>query len=68
MKLADIPLGSDLAYRRAAKTLSEEFDLALETCRSLYGIEPEKLLLLMAETPDWSVFLEEEDEGENEEC
>jgi hypothetical protein len=61
MKLADIPPGSDLAYRRAAKLIAEQIDFELETCQRLFGTEPGKVLELLATTPDWTVFLEEGD-------
>lgn len=61
MKLSDILPGSDLAYRRAAKLVAEQVEFELETCRQLYGTEPEKVLELLATTPDWSVFLDDED-------
>ena len=60
MKLSDIPPGSDLAYRRAAKLITEQIEFELETCRQLYGTEPERVLDLLASTPDWTVFLEDE--------
>jgi hypothetical protein len=44
MKLADIPPGSDLAYRCAAKLIAEQIDFELETCRRLFGTEPGKVL------------------------
>lgn len=59
MKLADIPPGSELACRRAAKQIAEQVEFELETCRRLFGTEPEKVLELLANTPDWKVFLEE---------
>lgn len=62
MKLADIPPGSDLAYRCAAKLIAEQIEFELETCRQLFGIEPEKVIELLAQTPDWSVFFEDEDQ------
>jgi len=37
MKLSDIPPGSELAYRRAAKLIAEQIEFELETCRQLYG-------------------------------
>ena len=61
MKLADIPPGSDIAYRSAAKMIAEQVEFELETCRRLLGTEPEKVLELLANTPDWSVFLDDED-------
>ncbi|MGH7744928.1 MAG: hypothetical protein ACREQ5_09010 [Candidatus Dormibacteria bacterium] len=61
MKLADIPRGSDLAYRRAAKLIAEQVEFELETCRRLFGTEPEQVLDLLAKTPDWTVFLDDED-------
>ena len=61
MKLADIPPGSDVAYRSAAKLIAEQVEFELETCRRLLGTEPEKVLELLANTPDWSVFLDDED-------
>lgn len=61
MRLADIPPGSDLAYRRAAKMISEQIEFELEVCRSMYGTEPEKVLELLATTPDWSIFSEDGD-------
>ena len=59
MKLSDIPHGSDLASRRAAKLIAEQIEFELETCRQLYGTEPERVLDLLANTPDWTDFLEE---------
>lgn len=61
MKLTDIPPGSDIAYRRAAKLIAEQVEFELETCRRLFGTEPDKVLEVLANTPDWSVFLDEED-------
>jgi len=61
LKLADIPPGSDIAYRSAAKIVAEQVEFELETCRRLLGTEPEKVLELLANTPDLSVFLEDED-------
>lgn len=61
MKLADITPGSDLAYHRAAKLIAEQIEFELETCRRLFGTEPEKVLELLATTPDWTVFLGDED-------
>lgn len=61
MKLADIPKGSDIAYRRAAKMIVEQIDFELETCMRLFGTEPERVLELLAKTPDWTVFLDEDD-------
>lgn len=63
MKLADIPPGSDLAYRCAAKLIAEQIEFELETCRRLLGTNPEKVLDLLAKTPDWTVFFDNEDEG-----
>jgi hypothetical protein len=60
MKLADIPPGSDLAYRCAAKMIAEQVEFELEPCRPLLGAEPEKVLELFANTPDRTVFLEDE--------
>ncbi|MGB2890872.1 MAG: hypothetical protein WBC04_24535 [Candidatus Acidiferrales bacterium] len=62
MKLADIPPGSELAYRRAAKQIVEQVEFELETCQQLFGTEPDKVLDLLANTPDWTVFLEDEDQ------
>jgi hypothetical protein len=61
MKLADIPPSSDLAYRCAAKLIAEQIDFELETCRRLFGTEPGKVLELLAATPDWAVFLHDDD-------
>jgi hypothetical protein len=61
MKLANIPKGSDIAYRRAAKIIVEQIDSELELCTQLFGTEPEKLLELLANTPDWAVFLDQDD-------
>lgn len=61
MKLADIPRGSDLAYRSAAKLIAEQVEFELETCRRLFGTQPERVLELLANTPDWTVFLDDED-------
>lgn len=60
MKLTQIPPGSDLAYRSAAKLIAEQVEFELETCRRLLGTKPEKVLELLANTPDWSVFLEDD--------
>jgi hypothetical protein len=60
MKLADIPPGSDIAYRSAAKIVAEQVEFELETCRRLLGTEPDKVLELLASTPDWGVFLDDE--------
>lgn len=35
MRLADIPSGSDIAYRCAAKVIAEQVDFELETCRRI---------------------------------
>ena len=61
MKLSDIPPGSDLAYRRAAKHIAEQIEFELETCRQIYDTEPERVLDLLANTPDWTDFLEEDE-------
>ena len=61
MKLADIPRGSELAYQRAAKLIAEQIEFELETCRRLFGTDPERVLELLANTPDWTVFLDDED-------
>jgi hypothetical protein len=61
MKLSDILPGSDLAYRRAAKLIAEQVEFELETCRQLYGTEPERVLDLLASTPDWTDLLEEDE-------
>ena len=61
MKLADISPGSNVAYRSAAKIISEQVEFELETCRRLLGTEPDKVLELLTNTPDWSVFLDDED-------
>jgi hypothetical protein len=61
MKLADILPGSDIAYRCAAKQIAEQVEFELETCRRLLGTEPEKVLELLANTPDWSVFLDDDE-------
>ena len=60
MKLADISPGSDVAYLSAAKIIAEQVEVELETCRRLLGTEPDKVLELLANTPDWSVFLDDE--------
>lgn len=62
MKLADIPPGSELAYCRAAKLIAEQVEFELETCRRLFGTEPEKVLELLANTPDWTIFMEDDDQ------
>jgi hypothetical protein len=62
MKLADIPPGSELAYRCAAKQIVEQVEFELETCQLLLGTEPAKVLDLLANTPDWTVFLEDGDQ------
>lgn len=61
MKLADIPRGSELAYQRAAKLIAEQVEFELETCRRLFGTDPERVLELLANTPDRTVFLDDED-------
>jgi hypothetical protein len=61
MKISLIPRGSELAYSRAAKLLAEQIEFELETCRQMYGTEPEKVLDLLAKTPDWAVFLNDVD-------
>ena len=61
MKLSDIPPGSDLAYRRAAKLIAEQIEFELETCRQLYGTEPARVLDLLGNTPNWKDFLEEDE-------
>jgi len=62
MKLADIPRGSPLAYRCAAKQVVKDFEFALETCSILLGTEREKLIDLLASEADWSVFLLDEED------
>lgn len=62
MKLADIPPGSEIAYRRAAKLIAEQVEFELETCRRLLGTEPEKVLELLASTPDWTAFLDDDEQ------
>jgi hypothetical protein len=62
MKLADIPPGSELAYRSAAKQIAQQLEFELETWRQVLGTEPEKVLELLAQTPDWTVFFEDEDQ------
>ena len=62
MKLADIPRGSELAYRCAAKQVAEQVEFELETCQQLLGTEPEKVLELLANTLDWTIFLEADDQ------
>jgi hypothetical protein len=62
MKLADIPRGSEIAYRCAAKQIAEQIEFELETCRRLLGTEPAKVLELLAITPDWTIFLEDDDQ------
>ena len=61
MKLCNISRGSHSAYRCAAKIIAEQIAFELETCRQLLGTEPAKVLELMANTPDWTTFLEDED-------
>src|SRR5260370_30557992 len=61
MKLADIPPGSDLAYRCAAKQIADQVEFELETCRRLLGTEPEKVFALLAITPNYTVFLDDHD-------
>ena len=62
MKLADIPPGSQLAYRCAAKQIAEQLEFELETCRQLLGTEPEKVLEILGNTRDWTIFLEADDQ------
>ena len=62
MKLADIPPGSETAYRCAAKLIAEQVEFELETCRRLLGTEPERVLELLANTPDWTVFLDDDEQ------
>ncbi len=62
MKLADIPPGSELAYRCAAKQIPEQFEFELETWRQFLGTGAEKVLQLLANAPDWTVFFEDEDQ------
>jgi hypothetical protein len=50
-------------YRHAAKLIAEQIEFELETCRQLFGTEPERVMNLLAKTPDWAVFFEDEDEG-----
>lgn len=61
MKLVDIASGSDLAYRRAAMLIAQQVEFELETCQRLFGTEPGKVLELLANTPDWTVFFEGDD-------
>ena len=61
MKLADIPPGSQLAYRWAVKLISEQIEFELEVRRSMYGTETEKVSELLASTPDWSIFSKDGD-------
>ena len=61
MKLADIPPGSELAYHCAARQIAEQVEFELETCRRLFGTEPERVLELLANTPDWTVFFEDDE-------
>lgn len=61
MKLAEIPPGSNLAYRCAAKQIAEQLEFELETCRRLFGTEPEKVWEILTNTPDWTTFLDDED-------
>jgi hypothetical protein len=62
MKLADIPPGSETAYRCAAKLIAEQVEFELETCRRVLGTEPERVLELLANTPDWTVFLDDDEQ------
>jgi len=64
MKLADIQSGSELAYRRAAKLIAEQVEFELETCRRILGTEPEKVLELLANTPDWTIFMEDMEDND----
>jgi len=59
MKLADIPRGSELAYRQAAKIIIEQIEFELETVEQLLGVDPMELMSLLAKTPNWDVFCEE---------
>ena len=60
MKLTDIPPGSEIAYRRAAKLIAEQVEFELETCRRLFGTEPGRVLELLASTADWAAFLDDD--------
>lgn len=62
MKLADIPPGSETAYRCVARLITEQVEFELETCSRLLGTEPEKVLELLANTPDWVIFLDDEEQ------
>jgi hypothetical protein len=61
VKLADIPPGSDVAHRCAAKQIAEQVEFELDSCRRLPGTEPEKVHELLGNTTDWSVFLDGEE-------
>jgi len=61
VKLADIPPGSDVAYRCVTRHIVEEFEFTLYTYCELLGTDPEKVLDILAREPDWSVFLDDED-------
>ena len=63
MKLADIPPGSDLAYRRAAKLIAEQVEFELENLSAPLRSKPRsrECFELLATTPDWTVFLDDKD-------
>lgn len=61
MKLSDIEPGSELAYREAAKLIIEQIEFELETCQWLLGTDPSGVITLLANTPDWGVFFEEDE-------
>jgi hypothetical protein len=63
MKLSEIEPGSEAAYRQAAKIVIEQIEFELETCQRLLGIDPVKLMELLGNTPDWSIFTEDDEGG-----
>jgi hypothetical protein len=61
MKLSDIEPGSERAYHEAAKIIIEQIEFELETCQRLLGTDPSGVITLLANTPNWDVFFEEDD-------
>ena len=61
MKLSDIEPGSERAYHEAAKIIIEQIEFELETCQRLLGTDPAGVITLLANTPDWDAFFEEDD-------
>ena len=63
MKLADIPPGSDLAYRRAAELIAEQVEFELKNLSAPLRRSPSarESAEFLATTPDWTVSLDDKD-------